>query len=220
MFDIATLKPQGNEDGITVIWAARNRNFDVVKVILESKSCNSETLNQQDEYGNTALIWAARNGHLNIAEAILASPHCTVETLSHQNKYGDTALIWAKRGGHTAIVDAIKRNQKFYTVVANAKIKQNDTLKIAIIKFLESYAHPPLFKLCHRHHKSEANSMANSLQQLQQPTAEEIKSCVNSIASGSHKNPGGTFAGVLEKIYTMCEEAQREEVASMSPRMG
>ena len=152
---------------------------------------NTETLYMSDNENDTALIVAVREGHWDVVQAILASPYCNAEVLNQQGNNGNTAL------------------------------------QSKIIKFLENHAYPPLFEACNRERQSTSIAiiMVNSLRQLQQPTVEEIKSCVNSIASGSRKNPGGTFAGVLDKIYMMCEEAQsieaqREEVASISPRMG
>lgn len=97
-------------------------------------------------------------------------------------------------------------------------------LQSKIIKFLESHAYPSLFEACKRDRQSIsiAITVANSLRQLQQPTIEEIKSCVSCFVHSFPENAAGTFAGVLEKIDMMCEEAQRDEVASMSPgnRMG
>jgi len=106
-------------------------HVEVAQAIVHSEHCNSETLNQHNNIGDTALILAAKKGHTEVAQAILSSEHCNSETLNQHNGNGGTALILAAKNGHTEVVQAIVSSKHYTKEMINQKNSDGNALKYA-----------------------------------------------------------------------------------------
>ncbi|KUL91240.1 hypothetical protein ZTR_01767 [Talaromyces verruculosus] len=118
------------ETGPAIVWAARNMEYDQVKLLLENgASVNAASgfwkfdvpaafriqrhygTSLNYELGMTALIWAARNGNRDMIELLLeygANPD------AHSSS-GETALLASSEAGHEGIVSfLIKRGANLF----------------------------------------------------------------------------------------------------------
>lgn len=107
------------ENGPAIVWAARNLEYDQVKLLLENgadvnaasgpweskvpvmcKILRVRRGSLKYELGMTALIWAARNGKRDMVELLLENG-AEIETHSSS---GETALLAGSQAGHEGIV--------------------------------------------------------------------------------------------------------------------
>lgn len=87
---------------ITVVRAVQQKNFALVKKLVEGKA----SLESTDDQGGTALIWAAHAGNYEVVSFLVKAQ----ADVNSANKYNKTPLMYAARGGDPQILGLLLKS--------------------------------------------------------------------------------------------------------------
>lgn len=130
---------------------------------------NSQSLNEQDDHGNTALNLAAQNGHLNLVQYLIEEVGFDA---SQQNSYGNTALHVAAMYDRLNIAELLKENGADVNI-SNKKSNKNGRKALDYNPSFEKKLKPKEAKKSISSQAENTSSNSNN-STLQQPIAANV----------------------------------------------
>lgn len=190
------INAQDDNGNTPLIWAIRNKNCEVVKLLLKTKEINS-SLNTQDNNGNTPLIWAIRSGNYEIIKLL-----CQKQGLdfSLKDNQGSTVLDWVEMKGFIDIL-----NLKNDTFLQNIEIYYyiNESSKYRINR-LPSLAYNYRLDMHKKYITLYQNYSDVQLTDLISPETQKIKNALNYFKSIHNVEENNT-----EKTNKILDETKR-----------
>lgn len=195
--------------------ACRYGKLDLVKHLITN--CGAD-INNQDNLGKlTPLITAAQCGQVSVVKQLLkmgADP-----TL--KSAKGNTALSiaerYAKKGeAYPIIATLISSHLSMLKIIKESDVAETDSVAIKLAKCFKTYAHPPLLSLHWRSHRKLANSIAKTLSENNQWSAEECNQYIKNVIQDKKVmlNNSGTFTEVMHCANALIDQhLHREDIS-------